>query len=205
MKSQPLTHHQRKRIKNKVIKSLLIIIAIIISFCWGYRKGTVNAETINKEMTLEDYDRHINLDYIRDMRTREIKKEQTSKTDKNNMKYLGKFQATSYDLSVQSCGKPIGHPQYGITATGLDISGKTWNEARVIAVDPKVIPLHSKVYVEFSDWRSKYNGYFVAKDTGSAIKGKIVDFYMGDFQQEKPAKSTLKFGRDKNVKVWLVE
>lgn len=48
----------------------------------------------------------------------------------------------------------------------------------VIAVDPKVIPLGTKLYVESTDdgktW--KY-GYCIAGDTGGAIKGNKIDLY----------------------------
>lgn len=48
----------------------------------------------------------------------------------------------------------------------------------VIAVDPKVIPLGTKLYIESTDdgktW--KY-GYCVAGDTGGAIKGNKIDLY----------------------------
>jgi len=45
----------------------------------------------------------------------------------------------------------------------------------VIAVDPKVIPLGSKLYIEFPDGRSMYG---VAEDTGGAIKGNRIDIAM---------------------------
>jgi 3D (Asp-Asp-Asp) domain-containing protein len=47
----------------------------------------------------------------------------------------------------------------------------------VVAVDPKVIPLGTKVYVETSDGRFIY-GNAVAADTGGAIKGSKIDLCM---------------------------
>ena len=47
---------------------------------------------------------------------------------------------------------------------------------KTIAVDPKIIPLHSIVYIEGL-------GYYVAEDTGSAIKGNKIDIYMNDETQ----------------------
>ena len=44
-------------------------------------------------------------------------------------------------------------------------------DVKVIAVDPKVIPLGSKVWVEGY-------GYAVAGDTGGAIKGNKIDLFM---------------------------
>lgn len=64
----------------------------------------------------------------------------------------------------------------------------TWPEAgRTVAVDPKVIPLGTRLYVE--GW-----GWVVAEDTGGAIKGRKIDIYMDSLDQ------ALEFGR-KNVVV----
>ena len=46
---------------------------------------------------------------------------------------------------------------------------------RSIAVDPKLIPLGSRVYIPA--YRRLTGGWFVAQDTGSAIKGPHVDVY----------------------------
>lgn len=45
----------------------------------------------------------------------------------------------------------------------------------VIAVDPKVIPLGSKVYIEYPDGHGEYA---VAEDVGGAIKGNRIDIAM---------------------------
>lgn len=45
----------------------------------------------------------------------------------------------------------------------------------VIAVDPKVIPLGSRLYIEFPDGHGMYG---VAEDTGGAIKGNRIDIAM---------------------------
>jgi 3D (Asp-Asp-Asp) domain-containing protein len=44
-----------------------------------------------------------------------------------------------------------------------------------IAVDPRLIPLGSRVYIP--TYRSIGGGWFVAQDTGGAIKGRHVDVY----------------------------
>ena len=56
----------------------------------------------------------------------------------------------------------------GITATGFDLRANP--TAKVIAVDPRIIPLGTKVYVEGY-------GYAVAADTGGAIKGHKIDVF----------------------------
>jgi 3D (Asp-Asp-Asp) domain-containing protein len=88
---------------------------------------------------------------------------------------------TAYDLSPQSCGKDPDHPGYGITATGVDLSGHTLESARAIAVDPNVIPLGSKVKIKFKDEdMAQYNGIYTAVDTGGAIKGNTIDLFAGE-------------------------
>ena len=120
------------------------------------------------------------------------------------MQKIGNFTVTAYDLSVESCGKPIGHPAYGITANNKNLSGKSWQSARSIAVDPEVIPLGSKVYVKFSDPRfSHYDGIFAAEDTGSAVKGKKIDLFHGDYRQDEAHHDTIAFGNRK-AEVWLI-
>ena len=73
--------------------------------------------------------------------------------------------ATSYNPS--SSGKPKDHPRYGITRTGLKAG------FGVIAVDPKVIPLGSHVYIPGY-------GKAVAGDTGASILGRHVDLGYDD-------------------------
>jgi 3D (Asp-Asp-Asp) domain-containing protein len=104
------------------------------------------------------------------------------------------FTATAYDLSVQSCGKPIGHPQYGITSNGTNIAGKTREQAMSIAVDPNVIPLGSQVKITFPEPYTHFNGVYTANDTGGGIKGKRVDIFMGDFGSNNTNQSVWDFG-----------
>jgi 3D (Asp-Asp-Asp) domain-containing protein len=104
------------------------------------------------------------------------------------------FTATAYDLSVQSCGKPIGHPQYGITSNGTNIAGKTREQAMSIAVDPNVIPLGSQVKITFPEPYTHFNGVYTANDTGGGIKGKRVDIFMGDFGSNNSNQSVWDFG-----------
>lgn len=75
--------------------------------------------------------------------------------------------ATAYTSGPESTGKRPGHPQYGITFTGVRAQ-----QGRTIAVDPRQIPLGSMVYIhELGETR-------IAEDTGSAISGKRIDIYM---------------------------
>jgi 3D (Asp-Asp-Asp) domain-containing protein len=69
--------------------------------------------------------------------------------------------ATAYTASCEGCS--------GTTATGINLKANP-NE-KVIAVDPAVIPLGSKVYVEGY-------GNAIAGDTGGAIKGNRIDVFI---------------------------
>ena len=79
----------------------------------------------------------------------------------------------------------------GTTATGVP------TRKGVIAVDPKVIPLGSRVYIEGVDGSWSY-GYAVAADTGGAVKGNIVDLFFYTKAE------CYQFGR-RNCKVYVIQ
>ena len=97
--------------------------------------------------------------------------------------------ATAYDAS--SCGKSPSHPGYGITATGAKA------QYGVVAVDPRVIPLGSRLYIESSDGRYVY-GTAVAADTGGAIKGNRIDLCFNTRSE------AISFGR-RSVKIYVLK
>ena len=99
--------------------------------------------------------------------------------------------ATAYDAGYQSTGKNPGDPYYGITRSGTRV------RPGVVAVDPRVIPLGSTLYVE-SQGRSASYGISYAEDTGGAIKGNRIDLY---YESRSEA---LRFGRQP-VKVYVLE
>lgn len=74
--------------------------------------------------------------------------------------------ATAYTAECEGCS--------GITYTGINLNED--RHAKVIAVDPNVIPLGSKVYVEGY-------GYAVAGDIGGAIKGNRIDIHLPTTQE----------------------
>lgn len=87
--------------------------------------------------------------------------------------------ATAYTASCNGCT--------GVTATGINLKANP--DVKVVAVDPSVIPLGSKVWVEGY-------GYAIAGDTGGAIKGNKIDLFMASKSQ------AYDFGRKKvRVKV----
>lgn len=86
-----------------------------------------------------------------------------SSTAPLDYKYVLTCEATAYDLSPEENGGYAGQ-----SATGVPL------DKGVIAVDPRVIPLGSRVYIEAVDGSWSY-GFAVAADTGGAIKGNRVD------------------------------
>ncbi|MGP7815843.1 LysM peptidoglycan-binding domain-containing protein [Niallia sp. 01092] len=89
--------------------------------------------------------------------------------------------ATAYTASCEGCS--------GITKTGINLKERP-NE-KVISVDPSVIPLGTKVYVEGY-------GTAIAGDTGGAIKGNKIDVFVSS------NKDALDWGR-KKVKVKILD
>lgn len=57
------------------------------------------------------------------------------------------------------------------TWTGNRTASGTWPAVGTVAVDPKVIPLGSRLYIEGY-------GEAVAEDTGGLVKGNIIDIYL---------------------------
>lgn len=115
--------------------------------------------------------------------------EVTADLDFKNAKTL-MVEATAYTNDPASNGSQL-YDGRALTATGYDVTDTiTYQGLPIVAVDPKVIPLGTKVYVEGV-------GLAVALDTGGAIKGNKIDVLVNDEQTAKT------FGR-KTVKLWVI-
>ena len=90
-----------------------------------------------------------------------LEEQKRKEEEKNRRISLGTFKLTAYCPCSQCCG-PWAN---GITATGV-----TARANHTIAVDPRVIPYGSTVYIEGL-------GTFVAEDCGGAIKGNRIDVF----------------------------
>lgn len=114
------------------------------------------------------------------------------------------FKISAYTLSYQSCQKSRGNPDYGLTATGFDLKGHTRISAKVIAVDKKIIPIGSKVRLNFIDEKyKKYNSIYTAKDVGGGINGLEIDLFFGD-GSDRTTKLAREFGVTR-AKVTILE
>ncbi|HHY04694.1 MAG TPA: DUF348 domain-containing protein [Thermoanaerobacterales bacterium] len=108
-------------------------------------------------------------------------------TSRGNMRFkkVINMKATAYCACRKCTGKSPGDHGYGITHSGMRV------RQGVVAVDPRVIPLGSRLYVEGY-------GLATAQDTGGAIKGNRIDLYFPTHDK------TLKYGV-RHVKVYVLE
>lgn len=139
-----------------------------------YKVTYENGEEVNRDLVEEDVKKEAK-DKVVAVGTKEVQqevqqeaKQETKQDTKKEAQETGStsapsggkeltMEATAYGPDCAGCS--------GITATGMDIRSGT---QKVIAVDPSVIPLGSRVWVEGY-------GEAIAADTGGAIKGNIID------------------------------
>ncbi|SFA88964.1 3D (Asp-Asp-Asp) domain-containing protein [Cohnella sp. OV330] len=81
--------------------------------------------------------------------------------------------ATGYTAGVESTGKRPGHPQYGVTYSGVKVRR---SKVSTIAADTRVFPLGTLLYIPGY-------GYGCVADTGSRIKGRRIDLYFPSTRQ----------------------
>lgn len=95
-----------------------------------------------------------------------------------------------FNIVTQAKGLKVEATAYcGDEVTSLGIKPTPY---RTIAVDPKVIPYGSIVYIP------EYKALFRAEDTGSAIKGKRIDIFLSNEDECK------EFGR-KNIRIYVLK
>lgn len=106
--------------------------------------------------------------------------------------FLGRQYSIAYMKSVEATAfYNSGSNGNHTTATGNPTMYNTsgWS---TIAVDPRVIPLGTKVYIEGY-------GFGIAHDTGGAIKGNIIDVFMPSRE------AAYTWGRKRGVKMYILE
>jgi 3D (Asp-Asp-Asp) domain-containing protein len=103
-------------------------------------------------------------------------------------------------LALPAIGAPPSTPGNGFyvataySVTGITASGE-WTHRHVIAADPDVLPIGSRVKIRRA---GRYSGEYVVADTGAKIIGRKLDIYMPS------TKECLKFG-SRRVRVWVIE
>ena len=134
------------KIKVKSKKVLAIILVAITVFCNGFKPTNMYAQESNSN----NNNTRIEISN-KDSKVINIKRG----FDKMNGKEM-KVRATAYANDY-------------ITSTG-----KKPRPYHTIAVDPKVIPYGTRVYIP------EFNKVFIAEDTGGAIKNNRIDIYMNN-------------------------
>lgn len=109
-----------------------------------------NCTTYQENLLNQNNDIQSKINFIK---AEQLKAEQ----EKNSKKYVGNFKITHY------CPCNICNGSWG-SKTAL---GTTMTPYRTIAVDPRIIPLGSKVEIQGKT--------YIAEDTGGAIKGNRID------------------------------
>jgi 3D (Asp-Asp-Asp) domain-containing protein len=113
---------------------------------------------------------------------------------------------TKIPVVSRSKAEPVKKKTFYVTATAYTqraeegtADGITFTETRVtggrtVAVDPKMIPLGSKLYLDFPSVK----GYYIAEDIGGAIRSNRIDIYMDSLTDAR------NFGRQKGT-VTIIE
>ncbi|AZB44265.1 hypothetical protein CEF21_19290 [Bacillus sp. FJAT-42376] len=97
-----------------------------------------------------------------------LKKDEKLETAFNWEQYpKHKVVATGYTAGYESTGKNPGHPEYGITYSGVKVKRDLFS---TIAADLTVFPIGTVLFIP------EY-GYGVVTDKGAAIKGDRLDLY----------------------------
>lgn len=103
---------------------------------------------------------------------KKLKQEQKKLSSKKELPSRGGYktytvEATAYTAYCNGCS--------GTTKLGTNLRKNP--NAKVIAVDPNVIPLGSKVRLTCKSY-PEINGIYIADDTGGAIKGHKIDLFI---------------------------
>ncbi|MBQ4161053.1 MAG: G5 domain-containing protein [Clostridia bacterium] len=151
----------------------------------GIETITYKVKIVNgKEATREEIAREITLEPVTEI-VAVGTKVTTKALDTTGADYI-LCTATAYDGSYETLGYYNPKTALGRTPT-----------VGTVAVDPKVIPLGKKLYIESVDGSYVYGECF-AGDTGGAIKGNRVDLFMASRSE------ALAFGR-RQVKVYILD
>lgn len=150
-------------------------------------KATTESLNIQKQTNTElrEHSRQVKVTQQKDVQAKSISTKSTNVSSVSRgtsiVKRTINVTATAYTAFCAGCS--------GVTATGIDLRKNP--NLKVIAVDPNVIPLGSKVFVEGY-------GYAIAGDTGGAIKGHKIDLFIPN------EKTAFNYGRKHNISVQII-
>lgn len=125
----------------------------------------------------------IKIDQVLNVSADEATAQEEEQSEKEEPKVVKTFKvtATAFTAYCKGCS--------GVTSTGINL--KKNPDAKIIAVDPKIIPLGTKVWIEGY-------GEAIAADKGGSIKGNKIDVFMSS------TKKAMDWGR-RTVTVKILE
>lgn len=177
--------------QNKTGWYLFLLIVIVFIFFQQQYKATILQHTqhiyqLESEMERQQSIINIQNDTIKSLHKQEgmikqYRQEIEALREVLDSLMVETFESTAYTHVAVPGVADINGTGDGITRSGLPVA------EGLIAVDPEVIPLGTKVWVEGF-------GVLLAADTGGAIKGNRIDIFMDDRQE------ALRWGR-RDVKV----
>lgn len=179
---------KKEQLKQEILKfyktfGIMLIALIIIQISIYQILAKPKIENLKQRLTLIE-------NYTGDIWSREniIENKQEDDTMNKEMhripcKDLGIFRLTFYTP------KELGASHANALRTAI---GTRPREGRTIAVDPKIIKKNSLVYIE--GW-----GYYIAEDTGSAIKGNRIDIFLNSYQLART------LGNKRTARVYLIK
>lgn len=158
--------------QRKVI-AMAVILIIFIALGYGYYelqevKAELQAVNDNSIKAIQQLQEDI-----------EAIKSEIDGIESNLPTFAGIFSTTAYCKCEKCCG---------VWSDSPTKSGTTPKEGRTIAVDPDIIPLGTQVIID--------GQIYTAEDTGSAVKGNVIDIYFDNHEETK------KYGRQ-NREVWI--
>lgn len=171
------THY---RFACRILFFVLVLFAVgwlITGITLDVSSGIATANELEYKARLSEADR-VRAELLQQLTTAPVESEPIV-VEPSYRDHLGEFTITYYCACVKCCGKTD-----GITASGAVV-----REGVTVAVDPKVIPLGTYLYIDGI-------GYRVAQDVGGAIQGNRIDVYMKDHN------AALICGVEYNVNVW---
>ena len=100
-----------------------------------------------------------------------VTRPRASVPDEPELIELGEFKTTAYCTCVKCCGIwSAEHPsRVGTDYVQRTKSGTIPTADRTVSVDPDVIPLGTVLIIDGHE--------YIAEDTGSAVKGNVIDIY----------------------------
>lgn len=158
--------------QRKVI-AMAVILIIFIAMGYGYYqlqevKAELQAINDNSVKAIQQLQEDI-----------EAMKSEMDGIESNLPTFAGVFSTTAYCKCEKCCG---------IWTDSPTKSGTIPQEGRTIAVDPDIIPLGTQVIID--------GQIYTAEDTGSAVKGNVIDIYFNSHEE------TEEYGRqEKNI--WI--